>query len=61
MACHVSADLDQIGLARARLIDELAVEYHDQTIRQFRKFVQILNSPAAAELARQHRASHVAA
>ena len=42
MSGHVSPDFGEIGFAGARFMNELAVEHHDQTIRQFEQFVEIL-------------------
>ena len=36
------SDLGEIGLAGAGFMDKLAVEHHDQTIRQFQEFVEVL-------------------
>src|SRR5438552_3435144 len=42
MPRHMPPDLGEIGLAGAGLVDELAVEHHHQTIRQFQEFVEVL-------------------
>ena len=42
MSGHMPPDFGEIGFARACFMDELAVEHHDQTIRQFEQFVEIL-------------------
>jgi len=35
MPCHVTADLGQVGLTGACLVDNFAVEDHDQPVREF--------------------------
>ena len=42
MSHHMQADHGKIGLARPCVMDELVVEHHDHTIRQFQPFVEIL-------------------
>ena len=53
MPGHMPPDLGEIGLARACFMDELAVEHHDQTIRQFQQFVEVLAD-------QQHRGAAIA-
>ena len=53
MPGHVPADLGEIGFAGAGFIDELAVEHHDQTIREFEQFVKVFAD-------QQHRGAAIA-
>src|SRR5215212_5326996 len=50
---HMPPDFGQVSLAGAGFVDELAVEHHHQTIRQFQEFVEVLAD-------QQHRGSAVA-
>ena len=40
MPRHVAADLGEVGFTGAGLMDEFAVEHHDQTVRKFEQFVK---------------------
>ena len=40
MPRHVAADLGEVGFTVAGLMDEFAVEHHDQTVRKFEQFVK---------------------
>src|ERR1700676_1114487 len=39
---HVPPDLGEVGFAGAGLIDQLAVEHHEQAIRQLQQLVEVL-------------------
>ena len=38
---HVAAGLGKVGLTGAGLLDEFAVEHHDQTVRKSEQFVKV--------------------
>ena len=56
MPCHMPSDLGEIGLAGAGFMDELAVEHHHQTVRQFEEFVEVLadQKHGGAAVTRRH-------
>ena len=56
MPRHMAADFGEIGFAGAGFIDELAVEHHDQAIRQFQQLIEILadQEHRGATVARGH-------
>ena len=56
MTRHVAADLGEIGVTGVGLMDEFAVEHHDQTVRKFEQFVKVFadEKHRGAMVARRH-------
>ena len=56
MTRHVATDLGEVGFTGAGLMDEFAVEHHDQTVRKFEQFVKVFadEKHRGATVARRH-------